>query len=164
MSQIWALFLLLAFGLKSLSSPTKSSRVSRSKKVVDAKSKRKSGGRYDFVLERGGKCGSEVWALRKLVKMERRRADAAVAEVERERAASATAAEEAMGMIQRLQREKNSIQMGYNQHRRLCEARDVHDEEVIQSLEWVLWRREAELRLLRQHTRAISYFTSTTMY
>ncbi|KAG6436311.1 hypothetical protein SASPL_101205 [Salvia splendens] len=53
--------------------------------------------------------------------------------------------------------EKNSIQMGYNQHRRLCEARDVHDEEVIKSLEWVLWRRENELRYL-------SYFTSTTMY
>ncbi|KAG6387252.1 hypothetical protein SASPL_152439 [Salvia splendens] len=50
-----------------------------------------------------------------LVKMERRRADAALAEVERERSASATTAEEAMAMIQRLQREKNSIEIATNQ-------------------------------------------------
>ncbi|KAG6397615.1 hypothetical protein SASPL_143785 [Salvia splendens] len=46
---------------------------------------------------------------------ERRRADAALAEVEREKAASAMAAEEAMAMIQRLQREKNSIEIAANQ-------------------------------------------------
>lgn len=164
-SEIFALFLLISLGFKSFSSlwfPTNISSVDRSKKFIDAKLNGKSDGKHASASERKRNCDSEVSALRKLVKMERRRADAALAEVERERAASATAAEEAMAMIQRLQREKNSIEMAANQQRRLSEAKHVHDEEVIQSLEWVLWRREAELRLLRQHNTPVSYFTSTT--
>ncbi|XP_047953194.1 myosin-binding protein 7-like [Salvia hispanica] len=152
-SEIFALFLLISFGFKSFSSlwfPIDISRVDRSKKVIDPKLKRKSEGKHASVSERRRNCDSEVSALRKLVKMERRRADAALAEVERERAASATAAEEAMAMIQRLQREKNSIEMAANQQRRLSEAKHVHDEEVIQSLESLVWSYEAELGLLRQ--------------
>lgn len=161
MSEIFALFLLLAFGFKSFYSlwfPTKISRVNRyksvkskySEKVVDAKLNRKLEGKCDSGLDRRVNCASEVSALRRLVKMERRRADEALAEVERERAASATAAEEAMAMIQRLQCEKSSIEMEFNQCRRLSEAKRIHDEEVIESLEWLVWRYEAELSLLRQ--------------
>ncbi|XP_042005971.1 protein FLOURY 1-like [Salvia splendens] len=118
--------------------------------VIDAKLNQKSDGKHASVSERKRNCDSEVSALRKLVKMERRRADAALAEVERERAASAMTAKEAMEMIQRLQHEKNSIEMAADQQRRLSEAKHVHDEEVIQSLESLLWSYEEELGLLRQ--------------
>ncbi|KAG6385962.1 hypothetical protein SASPL_154845 [Salvia splendens] len=119
-------------------------------KVIDAKLNQKSDGKHASVSERKRNCDSEVSALRKLVKMERRRADAALAEVERERDASAMTVEEAMEMIQRLQHEKNSIEMAADQQRRLSEAKHVHDEEVIQSLESLLWSYEEELGLLRQ--------------
>ncbi|KAG6414933.1 hypothetical protein SASPL_122312 [Salvia splendens] len=152
-SEIFVLFLMISFGFRFFSSlwfPTNISGIDRSKKVIDAKLNRKSDGKHASVSERKRNCASEVSALRKLVKMERWRADAALAEVERERAATATAAEEAMAMIQRLQREKNSIEMAANQQRRLSEAKHVHDEEVIQSLESLLWSYEEELGLLRQ--------------
>ncbi|KAL1557857.1 protein FLOURY 1-like [Salvia divinorum] len=144
MSEIFALFLLIAFGFKSFSSLRFPASSDRSNTVIVEKLNRKS--------ERRRNCDdSEVLALRRLVRMERRRADAALAEVERERAASATAAEEAMAMIQRLQREKNSIEMESNQRRRLSEARRGHDDEVIQSLASLVWSYEAELGLMRQH-------------
>ncbi|KAL1544348.1 protein FLOURY 1-like [Salvia divinorum] len=104
MCEIWALFLLLGFGLKSLSSPTKRSRVSISEEVIDAKLKRKSVRRYDFVLERGGRCGSE-----KIVEDGAAESGCSCCGGGER---SATATEEAMAMIQRRQREKNSIAMG----------------------------------------------------
>ncbi|PHT41756.1 hypothetical protein CQW23_20610 [Capsicum baccatum] len=47
----------------------------------------------------------DVLSLRKMIKMKRRRANAACLELEQERMAAATAAEETMGMILRLQNE-----------------------------------------------------------
>nr|POE46668.1 putative myosin-binding protein 6 [Quercus suber] len=61
----------------------------------------------------------DVMALRKLVKIERQRANGSYAELEKERMAAASAAEEAMAMILRLQREKSSIEIQANQYRRL---------------------------------------------
>lgn len=159
MSEIFGLFLLLAFGFNSLYSlwfPTTSTQIWRNsrrkprksrnafhwEKIVEAKASRKA--------ERDGNLEAEASALRKLVKMERRRADAACAEVERERSASATAVEEAMAMIQRLQYEKSTMEMEFNQHRRLAEAERARDEEAIKSLEWLVRRCEAELSVLRR--------------
>lgn len=53
----------------------------------------------------------DITELRKLVKIERKRANAAYAAREKERAASVTAAEEAMAMILRLQNKKSLIEM-----------------------------------------------------
>ncbi|KAH6813481.1 hypothetical protein C2S51_022499 [Perilla frutescens var. frutescens] len=175
MSEIFGLFLLLAFGLKSFysawfpthsapilsdstdrSSSVKSKNMLHWKKIVYAKSDTGADGITEKINRKLPKksiekiCGSQVLALRKLVEMERRRAEAAGAELERERAASATAAEEAMAMIQRLQNEKSSIEMEFNQHRRLAEAKRSHDEEMIQSLEWLIWRHEEEMSLLQE--------------
>ncbi|KAG8364164.1 hypothetical protein BUALT_Bualt19G0098600 [Buddleja alternifolia] len=89
----------------------------------------------------------DVSVLRKTIQIERRRANAAFEELEKERAASATAAEEAMAMILRLQREKSSIEMESNQYRRLAEEKQFHDEEVIRSLQWLVWRHESEMNV-----------------
>ncbi|CAI9772701.1 unnamed protein product [Fraxinus pennsylvanica] len=56
----------------------------------------------------------DITELRKQVKIERKRANTAYAELEKERAASATAAEEAMAMILRLWNEKSVIEMEAN--------------------------------------------------
>ncbi|KAL8540513.1 hypothetical protein ACS0TY_001951 [Phlomoides rotata] len=93
---------------------------------------------------------TDVSRLRKLVKIERSRANAAVAEVVKERAASATAAEEAMAMIMRLQNEKSSIEMESSQYRRLAEEKQIHDHQVIESLQWLVWRNETEMKLLQE--------------
>ncbi|KAI3448220.1 hypothetical protein Pfo_004885 [Paulownia fortunei] len=96
---------------------------------------------------------SDVSALRRLIKIERRRGNAACTELEKERAASATAAEEAMAMILRLQNEKSLIEMEFIQYRRLAEEKQIHDQEVIQSLQWIVWRHESERSLLQEELK-----------
>ncbi|CAK9150949.1 unnamed protein product [Ilex paraguariensis] len=86
----------------------------------------------------------DVMALRKLVMIERRRANAAYLELEKERMAAATAAEEAMAMILRIQNEKGLIEMEANQYRRVAEEKQLHDQAVIQSLQWIITTHEAE--------------------
>ncbi|KAG8368582.1 hypothetical protein BUALT_Bualt15G0060500 [Buddleja alternifolia] len=96
---------------------------------------------------------SDVLALRKLLKIERIRANTALSELEKERAAAATAAAEAMAMILKLQSEKSSIEMELSQHRRLSEEKQIHDQEVIQSLQWLVWRHESERILLEDELK-----------
>ncbi|KAA8545678.1 hypothetical protein F0562_020871 [Nyssa sinensis] len=86
----------------------------------------------------------DVMALKNLVKIERRRANAAYLELEKERTAACTAVEEAMAMILRLQNERSLIEMEANQFRRLAEEKQLHDREVIQSLRWIVVKHESE--------------------
>ncbi|XAR53004.1 hypothetical protein NMG60_11021368 [Bertholletia excelsa] len=95
----------------------------------------------------------DVMALRKLVKMERGKSKAANLEVEKERTAAATAASEAMAMILRLQNEKSLIEMEANQDRRLAEEKQLHDQEVIQSLRWLVMKHESERSFLEDQLR-----------
>ena len=95
----------------------------------------------------------DVMALRKLVKIERQRANSSYAELEKERMAAASAAEEAMAMILRLQREKSSIEIQANQYRRLAEQKQQYDQEVIQSLRWVVMKHESNRSLLEDQLR-----------
>ncbi|KAM3219817.1 protein FLOURY 1-like [Capsicum chacoense] len=88
----------------------------------------------------------DVLSLRKMIKMERRRANAACLELEKERMAAATAAEETMGMILRLQNDKSLVEMEANQYKRLAEEKQLHDQEVIQSLQWLVLQHESERR------------------
>lgn len=87
-------------------------------------------------------------SLRKMVKVQRWRANAAEFELEKERMAAAYTADEAMAMILRLQNEKGSLQMQVNQLQRLAEEKDMHGEGVIQSLEWILMNYGYERSLL----------------
>lgn len=95
----------------------------------------------------------DITELKKLVKIERKRANVAYAELEKERAASATAAEETMAMILRLQNEKSLIEMEANQYRKLAEKKQLHDQEVIRSLKWLLLSHSAEKSLLEDQLR-----------
>uniref|UniRef100_A0A5B7BX67 GTD-binding domain-containing protein n=1 Tax=Davidia involucrata TaxID=16924 RepID=A0A5B7BX67_DAVIN len=95
----------------------------------------------------------DVMALKKLVKIERRRANAACLELEKERTAAATAVEEAMAMILRLQNEKSLIEMEASQFRRLAEDKQLHDQQVIQSLRWIVMKHESERSLLEDQLR-----------
>ena len=56
----------------------------------------------------------DVMASRKLVKIERKRTKAACQELEEERIAAASAADEAMAMVLRLQSEKSSMEIDAN--------------------------------------------------
>lgn len=90
----------------------------------------------------------DVSELRKLIKIERRRVSAARAELEQERAASASSAAEAMAMILRLQNEKSSIELELSHYRRLALEKQIHDQQVIQSLQNLVWSHESERRML----------------
>ncbi|XP_076904147.1 uncharacterized protein LOC143559458 [Bidens hawaiensis] len=95
----------------------------------------------------------DVMSLRKHVKMERQRANDACLEVERERMAAMTAAEAAMGMILRLQNEKSVVELEAQQHRRLSYEKQLHDQEVIRSLRWIVMKHESERSLLEDRLR-----------
>lgn len=95
----------------------------------------------------------DVMTLRKLVKIERQRANAANAELEKERMAAASAAEETMAMILRLQSEKSSIEMQANQYRRLAEQKQQYDQHVIRSLQWIVMKHESNRSLLEDQLR-----------
>jgi hypothetical protein len=78
----------------------------------------------------------DVMTLRRMVKMERHKYFSACAEIEKERVAASSAAEEAMAMILRLQSDKSSTEIQANQFRRMVEERQEYDQEVIESLRW----------------------------
>ncbi|CAI0473575.1 unnamed protein product [Linum tenue] len=92
----------------------------------------------------------DVLALRRLVRNERRRAVGAQLELEKERMAAASAADEAMSMILRLQNEKSSSEMDAKQYRRVAEQKQEYDREVIQSLQWIIMKHEYERSLLEE--------------
>lgn len=91
--------------------------------------------------------------LMKLIKMERRRANALQVELEKERMAAAEAAEAAMAMILRLQNEESLVEMEARQFRRMIEQKQLHDQEVIQSLQWMVMEHESQRRLLEEELR-----------
>lgn len=97
----------------------------------------------------------DVVRLRELVKIERQRANAANVELEKERMAAATAAEETMAMILRLQKEKSVIEMEAHQYRRLAEEKQLHDQEVIESLRWIAMRCQSAGIQLEDQVRSL---------
>lgn len=65
-------------------------------------------------------------------------------ELEKERAAAASAADEAMAMISRLQEEKALMEMEMRQYERIIEERVAYDEEEMNIMQEILIRREKE--------------------
>lgn len=95
----------------------------------------------------------DVIALRKMVKVQRQRGCAALNELEKERMAAASAVDEAMAMILRLQNEKSVLQIQVNQLQRVSEEKQLHDQEVIQSLQWIIMKHESERSILEDQLR-----------
>ncbi|XP_030935280.1 probable myosin-binding protein 6 [Quercus lobata] len=69
---------------------------------------------------------------------------ALILELEKERAAAASAADEAMSMISRLHQDKASVEMELRQYQRMIEEKCDYDEEEMNILKEILVRREIE--------------------
>uniref|UniRef100_A0A803LZC2 GTD-binding domain-containing protein n=1 Tax=Chenopodium quinoa TaxID=63459 RepID=A0A803LZC2_CHEQI len=71
-------------------------------------------------------------------------------ELEQERLAAASAADEAMAMISRLQEEKASIEIEARQYQRILEEKSVYDAEEMDILKEIIVRREREKHFLEK--------------
>lgn len=85
---------------------------------------------------------NEVFLLREALKSERKSLCSLYIELEKERSASATAANEAMAMIARLQEEKAAVLMEACQYRRVYEEREAHNQDAIALLKDILLNKE----------------------
>ncbi|KAF9589039.1 hypothetical protein IFM89_018301 [Coptis chinensis] len=90
----------------------------------------------------------DLQALRKAVRIQRERVRKVCLELEKERLAAASTANETMAMIMRLQSEVSSIQMQANQYQRMAEQKQLHDQEVIHSMRWIVLKQESERDIL----------------
>ncbi|CAA7032448.1 unnamed protein product [Microthlaspi erraticum] len=84
----------------------------------------------------------DVITLRNMVKRERKRGDSMKMELEKERRAAESAAEEAMAMLLKLRMEKSGVEMEASQYKRESEQKQVYDQELIQSLQWMLTKHD----------------------
>ncbi|KAI5059131.1 hypothetical protein GOP47_0025450 [Adiantum capillus-veneris] len=91
-----------------------------------------------------------ILSLLKALQAERRNLRTLYEELEEERVAAETAANEAMAMILRLQEEKSALQMEADHYQRMSEEKALHDEHAIQLLEEDLCRKENERLVLEE--------------
>lgn len=75
-------------------------------------------------------------------------------ELDKERNAAASAADEAMAMILRLQEEKASIEMQARQYQRVIEEKSAYDTEEMNILKEIVLRREREKHFLEKEVEA----------
>jgi hypothetical protein len=75
-------------------------------------------------------------------------------ELEKERCAASSAADEAMAMILRLQEEKALIEMEAKQYQRMIEEKSAYDAEEMNILKEILLRREREKHFLENEVEA----------
>lgn len=101
--------------------------------------------------------GNECIALREMVSMQQKTIQDMNEELEEERNSSSTAANEAMSMILRLQREKAEIQMEARQFKRFAEEKMMHDQEELMSLEDLLYKREQIIQSLTCEVQAYKH-------
>ncbi|KAI4348843.1 hypothetical protein L6164_009513 [Bauhinia variegata] len=100
---------------------------------------------------------NECALLREIVSSQQQAIQDLYAELEEERNASSTAANEAMSMILRLQREKAEIQMEARQFKRFTEEKTLHDQEEVLALEDLLYKREQTIQSLTCEVQAYKY-------
>ncbi|CAL9225043.1 unnamed protein product [Arabidopsis halleri] len=92
----------------------------------------------------------KVRLLEEAVEEERVARAALMVELEEERAASASAADEAMAMILRLQADKASLEMEGKQYERMIDEKFAYDEEEMNILKEILFKREREKHFLEK--------------
>ncbi|CAD5327760.1 unnamed protein product [Arabidopsis thaliana] len=92
----------------------------------------------------------KVRLLEVAIEEERVAKAALVVELEQERAASASAADEAMAMILRLQADKASLEMEGKQYERMIDEKFAYDEEEMNILKEILFKREREKHFLEK--------------
>lgn len=105
-------------------------------------------------LSFNGNAANTVRVLEQALKEEYAARAALYIELEKERSAAATAADEAMAMILRLQEEKASIEMEARQFQRIIEEKSAYDAEEMNILKEILVRREREKHFLEKEVEA----------
>lgn len=99
----------------------------------------------------------ECMALRETVSSQQQTIQDLIMELEEERNASSSAANEAMSMILRLQREKAEVQMEARQFKRFAEEKMAHDMQETMALEDMLYKREQTLQSLTCEVQAYKH-------
>ncbi|XP_071690523.1 myosin-binding protein 7-like [Rutidosis leptorrhynchoides] len=100
---------------------------------------------------------NECDALREMVTNQQQTIQDLIADLEEERYASSSAANEAMSMILKLQREKAEVQMEARQFKRFSEEKMAHDQQELMSLEELLYRREQSIQSLTCEVQAYKH-------
>lgn len=102
---------------------------------------------------------NRIRLLEQALKHEREARDAFCIELEKERNAAASAADEAMAMILRLQEEKASIEMDARQYQRLIEEKSAFEAEEMNILTEILMRTEREKHFLEKELEVYRQMT-----
>lgn len=89
--------------------------------------------------ESGTEEGNVEWLRRRLAE-ERRLREAALEELEKERRAAASAADEAMAKIACLRNEKALVEREARQFQEMAQQKQMYDRQMIESLQWVITR------------------------
>ncbi|XP_044506195.1 myosin-binding protein 7-like isoform X2 [Mangifera indica] len=97
---------------------------------------------------------NECTALRETVASQQQTIQDLYVELEEERNASSSAANEAMSMILKLQREKAEVQMEARQFKRFAEEKMSHDQQELFALEDLLYKREQAIQALTCEVQA----------
>ncbi|GAB2295777.1 hypothetical protein Dimus_029932 [Dionaea muscipula] len=100
---------------------------------------------------------NECVALRDTVSSQQNTIQDLYVELDEEREASSSAANEAMSMILRLQGEKAEVQMDAQQFKRFAEEKMAHDVEKIAALEDLLYKREQAIESLNCEVQAYKH-------
>ncbi|OAY64454.1 Myosin-binding protein 7 [Ananas comosus] len=98
---------------------------------------------------------NEVVALREALRDQYLAMEKLYAELEEERKASASGADEALFMILRLQEEKAIEKMESSQYRRMAEEKIQHAEECVRILKDVIFQKQVEINSLKYQMRAL---------
>ncbi|KAJ0089342.1 hypothetical protein Patl1_32797 [Pistacia atlantica] len=100
---------------------------------------------------------NECAALRETVASQQQAIQDLYVELEEERNASSSAANEAMSMILRLQREKAEVQMEARQFKRFAEEKMSHDQQELLALEDLLYKREQAIQAFTCEVQAYKH-------
>ncbi|GAB2272539.1 hypothetical protein Dimus_007362 [Dionaea muscipula] len=100
---------------------------------------------------------NECAALREMVSSQQNTIQDLYMELDEERNASSSAANEAMSMILRLQREKAEVEMEARQFKRFAEEKMLHDAHEIAAMEDLLYKREQAIQSLTCEIQAYKH-------
>jgi hypothetical protein len=97
----------------------------------------------------------EMAALREALRQQSLAVEMLKAELEEERQAASSGADEALAMILRLQAEKAAVRMELDQFRRVAEERILHDEDSMAFLKAVVFSQEMDISSLKKRLLAV---------
>lgn len=112
---------------------------------------------FNFLSNARVQIENECAALREMVSSQQQSMQDLYTELDEERSAASSAANEAMSMILRLQREKAEIQMEARQFKRFAEEKMAHDQQELLALEDLLYKREQALQSLNCEIHAYKH-------